>query len=228
MKAMLLAAGRGERMRPLTDAHAQAAAERRRQAADRLAPGATGARRHSRRGASTCRGWASRSPRRWAMARARRSHPLQPRALACAGNRRRHLQALPLLGRGALPAGQRRCVHRYGFRPLPARAAGIWRSWCWCPIRRITCRAILPGAAGRPHRRRTRSGSADVFRHALCIRRLLAGCEPGRFPLLPLLLRRAGRAAGRAAPRGAVARRGHAGAPARSSTNGCGASADRG
>ena len=42
---MILAAGRGERMRPLTDAHAQAAARGRRQAADRLAPRAPRARR---------------------------------------------------------------------------------------------------------------------------------------------------------------------------------------
>ncbi|MCK7492616.1 MAG: hypothetical protein MZW92_14400 [Comamonadaceae bacterium] len=35
---MILAAGRGERMRPLTDTHAQAAAAGARQAADRVAP----------------------------------------------------------------------------------------------------------------------------------------------------------------------------------------------
>ena len=98
------------------------------------------------------------------------------------------LQALPLLGDEPVPARQRRCVHRHRFHARCAWQPAIWRSWCWCPIRRTTRRAISASIRRAHHRGRRRT--AHLFRHcACCDPALFAGAEPGRFPLLPWLLR---------------------------------------
>src|SRR5690606_10011962 len=98
----------------------QAAAAGGRQAADPVAPAAPGCRGVARgRHQSFMAGRADRrGAGRWVGAGT--AHHLQPRALAGAGDRRRHLPGAAAAGARALPAGEWRCVHRCGFHAHPA------------------------------------------------------------------------------------------------------------
>ena len=89
----------------------------------------------------------------------------------------------------------------------------LWRSWCWCPIPRTTRAAI--SALDAQGRIGTEGGERLTYSGiALLPPGAVRGLRAGRFPLLPLL-QRARRAAWAGRARGALARRRHAGAPAR-------------
>ncbi len=127
---MILAAGRGERMRPLTDTHAEAAAARARQPlierhVERLVRAGIAAHRHQS-------GLAGRAdPRLLGRRRAlwRRNH-LQRGSAARTGYRRRHLSRAAATFARTLRGGQRRHLHGFSVR----------RRWRWPPIAmRISC-----------------------------------------------------------------------------------------
>ena len=139
MKAMVLAAGRGERMRPADRYAAEAAARSRWPAAHRLAPRGAGAGGDRARSSSTCRGAASSCARRWAMAppsvcRIRYSEE-GPVALETGGG---IFQALPLLGPGPFLVVNGDVWTDLDFGQ-PARWSAMHRrTWCWCPTRPST------------------------------------------------------------------------------------------
>ena len=107
-----------------------------------------------------------------------------PAALETAGG---IFNALPLLGPGPFLVvnGDTWTRHRSG-RDRSSRAMRT-RTWCWCPIRAHHLRGDF-GLEGdfiveRDSDRFTYSG-VGIYRPEF-----FAGCEPGRFPLLPLLKR---------------------------------------
>ena len=186
MKAMLLAAGRGERMRPLTDHtpkpllivggkpliawHLEALARARvTEVIVNLS-------------------WLGRrSGRRWVMAASSGSRSTTARKAA------RHWKPAGVFSRRC------RCWDRrpsWWSTAIPLRIStwarcgcppGPMHAWCWCPIRPSTPGATLAWT-GRPSLDRdprpfTYSG-IGIFSPAL-----FAGCTAGRFPLLPLFKR---------------------------------------
>ena len=119
--------------------------------------------------------------------------------------------ALPLLGPGPVPGGERRYLDGHRLRRARAWSRRRSRTWCSSPTRAPPARGFRArGRSGRRPRARERFtySGVGVYRPEF-----FAGCAAGRFPLLPLLNRAiAARRLRGELHRRRVVRRGHAGA----------------
>ena len=187
MKAMVLAAGRGERMRPLTDREPKpllrvGGKRLIEYHLERLAAGGF-------REVVVNTAWLGdmieaalgSGAAIWAC------HNVQPRAPRGPGDGRGHFSCAAAARIGTVPAGEWRCVdgHRFRRRCAVHRRSVRLRTWCSCRTRRSTRAAIFCSSTDSCQKarasRQTYSG-VGIYRPEL-----FAGCEPGKFPLLPLL-----------------------------------------